>query len=790
MFSPRIPFSRTFHSRRCRRSTTIMFGPRPSTPSLGSINARQLQQQNYSHNHAWHGRLLSRGMLDQTPGFEFFGVQRGLRHPPTLGRIYENSLMFRFSSQRSRQHIKRSNFHLRYLSTAPTNSGSSNNKLENTSESDSQWIEPIDLSKFKTHNHEPPPISKVLSILLPEYKWLSLAVGALTISTAATMQFPNAIAMMIDILNGVGVDGVDLVVGAVENAPNVADIYAAADEAGQVTQVADGPLSMQHQLQKQQMKSIALQMVGYFTVGAVCTTIHSAMFDSVGQKIGARLRKQLFTTIMHQDVAFFDQNRAGELANRLSTDVHEVAEHLVQNIAHFLTNLVRVITAIWSMIALSPLLTFYLSPVVPLLTGCAAFYGKFIKTWSKQHLDVLAHSTHVATERFSGIATVLSFGQKRKEVARYSSVIEAAYGYAKRVAIFQGAFFGSSQMVGNMALLGVLWVGTTHVFAGEMTPGQLAGFCMYAAILAEGVGEISESVGGFLKAQGSGARLFSLLDRDTSFDTSNAAADVIKSQHLQLSPNYKPTIEFQNVQFSYPSHPAVPILQEVSFSLTNGDFLALTGSSGSGKSSIISLLLRFYDPSRGSITIDGVDIKDLDVEWLRSQIGTVRQEPILFHASVFENVAYGKPDATKNEVIEACIAANAHHFILDLPNGYDTIVGERGASVSGGQKQRLSIARALLTKPRILLLDEASSALDAAGEQDILQRLRKLLESKDNNLSAILFVTHKKSVMKACDRVVILSDGRIIEKGSYDFLDKTKGDQLRKLMMGESSNLK
>ena len=159
-----------------------------------------------------------------------------------------------------------------------------------------------------------------------------------------------------------------------------------------------------------------------------------------------------------------NQNRAGELANRLSTDVHEVAEHLVQNIAHFLTNLVRVITAIWSMIALSPLLTFYLSPIVPLLTGCAAFYGKFIKTWSKQHLDVLAHSTHVATERFSGIATVLSFGQKRKEVARYSSVIEAAYGYAQRVAIFQGALFGSSQMVGNMALLGVLWVGTTHVF--------------------------------------------------------------------------------------------------------------------------------------------------------------------------------------------------------------------------------------------------------------------------------------------------------------------------------------
>lgn len=203
--------------------------------------------------------------------------------------------------------------------------------------------------------------------------------------------------------------------------------------------------------------------------------------------------------------------------------------------------------------------------------------------------------------------------------------------------------------------------------------------------------------------------------------------------------------------------------------------LAVTGSSGSGKSSCASLLMRFYEPLKGRITLDGRDVRDLEVEWLRSQVGLVSQEPILFHASVFENVAYGKPLATRDEVIEACIAANAHRFILELPEQYDTIVGERGASISGGQKQRLCIARALLTKPRILLLDEASSALDQPTEQDSLQRIRVLLESKKSNLSAVLFIAHKGSVMQACDRVAVLSEGRIVEVGVYDALDRTKG---------------
>ena len=232
---------------------------------------------------------------------------------------------------------------------------------------------------------------------------------------------------------------------------------------------------------------------------------------------------------------------------------------------------------------------------------------------------------------------------------------------------------------------------------------------MYAGHLADSTLQLSEATGGFLKAQGSGARLFALLDRDQPLSAQKATVvNPEKYLHVAttLPPSYNTTIRFEGVEFAYPSHPDTAILNEVSFTLTNGEMLAITGSSGSGKSSIISLLMNFYEPMSGRITLDGRDIRDLDVDWLRSQIGLVGQEPILFHASVFENVAYGKPDATREEVVEACVAANAHRFILELPDQYDTIVGERGASVSGGEKQRLCIARALLTKPRILALGE------------------------------------------------------------------------------------
>ena len=308
-----------------------------------------------------------------------------------------------------------------------------------------------DMQQQNEQQSPPPSISKMLSILIPESKSLLTAVGALTMATVCTMQFPNAIGEVIDILN-------------TGSSININDVD---------TQDA----------QQAQIQSIALQLTGYFTIGSIATFVHTSMFDITGQKIGANLRKELFSKLIHRNVAFFDRNRAGELANRLSTDVHEVAEHLVQNIELFLSNFVRALTASAQMILISPALSMYLSPLPIMLWGCTTFYGKFIKHWSKQHLNCLAQSTHVATERFGGHRTMVSFGQRDMEQKRYSGIIEAAYLYSRRVAMFQGSFLGSSYLIGNGSLVLVLAVGSFQVLDGNISAGNLAGFCMYCGHL-------------------------------------------------------------------------------------------------------------------------------------------------------------------------------------------------------------------------------------------------------------------------------------------------------------------
>lgn len=772
----------------------------------------------------------------------------------------------------------------------------------------------LELDRLRAGHSKEVSFGKVLSILIPELKTLGVALGAIGVSTFATMQFPHAIGSMIDILSaanpevvaasmaeagGAAAAAADPALAADATLAIAAD-GAATTSAASATGLAAAAATPDKMVQ---MRSIALQMMGYFTLGSLATFCHTTLFDSVGQKIGASLRKKLFGTILYSDASFFDANRAGELANRLSADVHEVAEHLVQNIASFLHNAVRSASAVGAMILISPGLTMYSSSVIPAVVLCAAFYGRYIKRLSRRHLDALAEGTHFATERFAGIVTVMSFGQRAKELTRYSSIINNAYGLARRVAIFQGAFMGTSYFIGNAALLGVLWLGAGFVFEGTMTAGQLASFCMYAGYLAEGVGEITESAAGFLRAQGSGARLFGLLEKDMDeeengkekekgrdkdkmgeekswrddgmgglYDASGAKGgkggdlglrgwkvvvkevgslgelrtslqraqgpkqpkkpamavappaayanrsaadgDTISFDGKLHPPNLTPlmlpdtfegNVAFENVSFSYPTYPDSPVLTDVSVKLNAGEMMAVTGPSGCGKSSLISLLLRLYEPNGGRITLDGVDIRDLDVDWLRNQIGNVPQEPLLFNGTVLDNVRYGNPDADESDVVRACEAVGVHHFISALPEGYGTAVGERGTSLSGGQRQRLSVARALLTKPRILALDEATSALDFASERLVFGSLRRLVNDPESSVTSALVLTHHLSVFSACNHVAVMEDGRVVERGPYETLRYTqaggkdrpatygssgaKGQQVCRIRRGRSTHL-
>jgi ABC-type multidrug transport system fused ATPase/permease subunit len=570
--------------------------------------------------------------------------------------------------------------------------------------------------------HQQVSLAKTFSILTPELPMMGFALVGITVSSLATMAFPDAIGHIIDLLSQPRTDQTML-----------------------------------------QMQMISVKMIGIFSVGAFATFLHTSLLDVTGQKIGAQMRSRLFKKVMSQDVAFHRQNRAGELANRLSTDVHEVAEHLVENVASFLEGSVKAMTAVGSMLLISPLLTSYSSLVVPAIILGAIFYGKFIKRLSSRHLDALATSTHVAAEKFGGFSAVVLFGQVNNEVKRYNSVINRSYYLARWVAVWQGSFLGSSYFVGSATLLGVLWMGGSMVFEGLLTPGQLASFCMYAVALAESVHGVTNSTSGFLRAQGSGTRLFALLEKPEPIITTGGKI---------LAPGYKGEIIFENVSFAYPDQPKTPVLRNFCLKVQEGELLAVTGRSGCGKSSILLLLQRLYDPTEGRITLDGVDIKDLDVGWWRSQIGSVEQEPTLFVATIAENIAYGRSDATQAEIEEAAREANVHDAILSLPNGYNTLVGERGASLSGGQKQRIAIARALIVKPRILALDEATSALDTSSEYLVLQNLSNLMRSK--NVTTIV-VSHHLSTLAAADRVAALDEGLLMEEGPFGELTSRTG---------------
>lgn len=582
------------------------------------------------------------------------------------------------------------------------------------------------ISLIAQDSHHKVPISKLLKLLYPEKVYIGFSLIAITVAATSTMFFPTAIGQIIDLLNDAHTE------------ENIA-----------------------------QMQQISLSMVGVFTIGAVATFAHTAMLEIVGQRVGARMRKRLFGHVMAQEIAFFDNNKAGELANRLSTDVHEVAEHLVENVARFLQNAIKAGTALGAMVFISTSLTFAASGVIPAVVGGAFFYGRYIKRLSRQHLDALASSTQIAAERFSAIHTVVSFAQTNREVDRYSSVIDRAYTLAKKTAVWEGAFLGTSYLVGNAALLGVLWLGGMMCMRDVLTAGALTSFCMYAGHLVESISDITESVAGFLRAQGSGARLFGLLERRPE----------VKSGTLILPPSYQPYIKFDNVTFGYDS--AQDVLKGFSLDIKPGEIVAITGASGCGKSSVANILERLYDGREGRILLAGEDIQNLDVDWLRGQIGTVKQEPTLFAGTIRENIAYTNLTVNQQQIEEAAKLAHIHDFIAALPHAYDTVLGERGVSLSGGQRQRLAIARALVSSPKILVWDEATSALDTATEALIHETLEALV--RDHSRSALV-IAHHTSTLKHADRVVVLDHGKVVQDGPFSELIVCRGSPLNLLL--------
>jgi ATP-binding cassette subfamily B protein len=392
---------------------------------------------------------------------------------------------------------------------------------------------------------------------------------------------------------------------------------------------------------------------------------------------------------------------------------------------------------------------------VPAIAIGAVAYGRRIRRLSRKVQDAIADGQAVAEESIAGIRTVRAFAAEEAEQGRYGSAIDRALALARKRILASALFMAATTFAGYASAALVFWYGGKLVARGEMSAGDLTSFLVYTLLVGFALGALADLWADFVRSLGAAERVFEILDRRPGMENRGGRSlDRLEG-----------AVALESVGFRYPGRPDVEVLRDLSLAVAPGEVVALVGPSGAGKSTIAALLLRFYDPGRGTVRMDGVDLRELDPLWLRRQIGLVAQEPLLFSTSIAENIRYGRPDASDEEVEAAARAANAESFIAQFPDRYRTLVGERGIQLSGGQKQRIAIARALLVDPRILVLDEATSALDAESEHLVREALERLMEGRTT-----LVIAHRLSTVRGADRVVVLDRGAIVESGRHDDL--------------------
>ncbi|KAI9486409.1 MAG: P-loop containing nucleoside triphosphate hydrolase protein [Benjaminiella poitrasii] len=466
-------------------------------------------------------------------------------------------------------------------------------------------------------------------------------------------------------------------------------------------------------------------------------------------------------------MAFFDRNRTGELISRLSTDTAIVGKSLTNNVSDGLRALATASVGSTMMLVISPKLTGIMMLIVPPVALFGIVYGRYVKTLSRKTQNAISEITKVAEERISSIRTVQAFAKEKAEQKRYGLRVQDVFALARKEALASGLFFGGAGLSGNLAVLAVLWYGGKMVMENVISIGQLTSFMLYTAYVGTALGGMTSFYSEIMKGVGASDRIFALLDRQSPIPlNSGKMLDEVKGK-----------IKFEGINFSYPTRPHSHIFKDFNLTVEPGTVIAIVGPSGSGKSTIGSLLLRYYDAAHGNIYVDDTNIKDINLRWWREQVGVVSQEPTLFAGTIAENIAYGRENATMEEIQEAATKANCASFINTFADKYNTLVGERGVSLSGGQKQRIAIARALLKNPKILILDEATSALDSASEVLVQDALNHLMQGR-----TVFTIAHRLSTIRSADLVACLSDGGVAELGTYDELLSKEDGVFRKLV--------
>ena len=497
-------------------------------------------------------------------------------------------------------------------------------------------------------------------------------------------------------------------------------------------------------------------LVLFICIMSLFTAIRGWLYTLAGERLVARFRKQLFAKIAHHDISFFDTVQSGEIVNRLASDTNVVQNAVTVNISMALRFFGQGVIGMIIIFMISPKLTGMMLAVVPVIMVIAISYGKFLKSVGVDYQNALAKAGEVASEVLGNMRTVRSFGKEEKETLRYGSAVNESFAHGRKRAMAYGLFAGLIGLLSYTAIVFVLWYGGTLVISGEMQPGALVSFLLYTIFIASAFGGLAGVFTQLMTAVGSSQRLFDLLDLQPTINTHKGTGGALPSDAS------KARVVFENIKFSYPSRKDISVLTDVSFTCEPGKVVALCGQSGSGKSTIISLMERFYDPDEGTIKCWGQNLKTIDHGFLHSKIALVSQEPVLFATTIRENILYGITRKVTDEEIEAASRqACAHEFVTNFPEGYMTLVGERGVQLSGGQKQRVAIARAILMDPVLLLLDEATSALDAESEGLVQDALEKLMVQRTT-----IVIAHRLSTIRNADTIMVMDHGKIVEKAS------------------------
>ena len=495
----------------------------------------------------------------------------------------------------------------------------------------------------------------------------------------------------------------------------------------------------------------------------------------LGERIVADIRITLYRHVLNMDPLFYETTPTGEVLSRLTTDTTLVQSVVGAGLSVTLRSTLLLLGSLFMLAITSAQLTGLILVIVPLVLVPIIFFGRRVRRLSRINQDCIAESSALAGETLNAIQLVQAYGLESFSTDRFNDSVAMAFSTARQRLKARALLAAFTIFIVFAAIMAIIWLGTRFVMAGQLTVGELSQFLIYAIMVATNTASLSEVWGDMQRAAGALERILQLLKRQSGLR--------LAEQPLSISPSTVEHIQFDKVSFHYPSRPGQHALENFSLTLAPGESVALVGPSGAGKSTVLQLLLRFYDPQQGTIRLGGIDITRADIGQLRSAIGIVPQDTIIFAANVIENIRLGRLDATDAEIMQAAKAAAADEFIQRLPDGYNTFLGERGIRLSGGQRQRIAIARAILKNPPVLLLDEATSALDAESEKLVQEAMEQLMKNRTT-----LVIAHRLATVLKADRIVVMDHGRIVAIGKHQELLKQDGiyARLAALQFGEA----